>query len=292
VFPSEQIEYYAQKLHRTNVLTHPSLAVRDAAYRLMERDDGALAFTDENNNGYKVVDVASKVLGYDASYRVATQFVQSGCGCGGSASQGLKQAFTYVTYTWTGGISGKSTCLNETLYDGGAYDTPYRTTYYDFEDVRGAGVPYLMNEVTSSPDGRNWVWSYKYAPGGDLTYKYTPAAMSPVYTPATQDHQPTTGYNQHGLVYVYTYTSGTGEYDHLLLTMSTQDGDTGTPQLVSRITYGDSSVGKPYLPIKMERFAVAGTSDENQIETTWIRYGFRAPQAPDAIAFRHIFVEA
>src|SRR5262249_39765171 len=102
VFEPEQIEYYAQKLHRPGVLRHPSFAVRDAAYRLMLLDDASLAFTDESDNHFIVADIASKIISYDSQNRVLLEYLQASCGCAGSVTQGLRQTFTYSEWPSNG----------------------------------------------------------------------------------------------------------------------------------------------------------------------------------------------
>lgn len=294
VFEPEQIEYYAQKLHRTGALAHPTMAVRDAAFRLMLRRDDDRAFTDEADHQYSVADVASKLIGYNLSTkRVVTEFIQTSCGCSGGGSQGLKQVFSYAEWQTSGSTwpyGGRALKVQEYKYASGNYNTLHRTLCYDMApQASDSDVPYLVNSVIKDTAGNAWVTHYVYDTERRVGAKFTPAAMSPSYTPASGTTPPSFGFSTSGnnLVFVYGYSA-----THRLSEMSVANGGGDTPQLVVRITYPSTNGTdtRTYLPSKVERFAVAGTNTEDEIQTTWYQYGFFSGSS-DALAWRRTIAE-
>lgn len=264
-----QMEYYAQKLHRGGALQHPSVAVRDAAWRLMLRNDDDLAFRDEASQNYKVIDLAGKIVGYNlTSGRVEKQYLQSSCGCSGGVTQGIEQTYAYVEWG-----TGRSTSITEKLFDDTDYDTLFRTLYYDMEVPNShTAVHYLKYVAMKAPNNDTWAWRYTYNDDRELVTKVTPSAAS-VYTPASTGNAPTlTTHAGAGLVIHYAYSA-----DHRVTETSVAQGTSGNPILVSKVYYGTDGVTgeRSYLRKKIERFADAGTSDQNKIETTWYQYGFR-----------------
>jgi RHS repeat-associated protein len=295
VFMPEQLEYYAQKLHRTGVLQHPSLAVRDAAYRLMLHGDASLAFTDDASNPpapFKVVDIAAKVVGYDSQGRVGTEYLQSSCGCSGGVTQGLRQTFGYSE--WTGNTlwpyGGRATKIEEHAYSGSSYSQLHRTLFYDLAPLDSTStVPYLVNSVIKDPAGQFWITHYKYDSSHRVIEKYTPAAMSQSYTPASGTTASVYSTGTSGLVFVYDYTA-----THRVKEMSLKDGSGGSAALVTKITYpsADGQNERVFLPSKIERFVEAGTTDQDKIQTTWFEYGFHGSSTTSSqLAWRRTISE-
>ncbi|MCC6284905.1 MAG: hypothetical protein IT439_06315 [Phycisphaerales bacterium] len=208
----EQIEYYANA--RTSTGWDPEEAVAMAAAELLSMADG------DEEDGLSPVDLAAKVVGYDTG-RVSVQYLQSSCGCGGSAAQGLRQVFTYSGPYDTNGLS---TRIQEQTYDGDSWED-YRIRYVDQRRYGTGAVPYKVIEALHDPiSGRTWANHYVYdTTGGTRTMlkHYTPSAIAS-YTPysASPSTFPSvTLETSGGLAYQYDYNAEkrrtTYEYDEL-----------------------------------------------------------------------------
>src|SRR5690606_15757828 len=112
VIEPEQVEYFAQRA-TLSTGTNAQDRILAGAAELLTRADSATAFS-EGGTTYKVVDLASKIVGYETSGagRVTAQYLQSGCACSG-AGHGVKNTFEYT------GPSGYPTCKVTTYtFDG------------------------------------------------------------------------------------------------------------------------------------------------------------------------------
>lgn len=133
VIMPQQIEYHLQQT-RTSTSSLDDL-ITTASDLLEETDDASLG-------SYDLDELAAKIVEYDSSHRVETQYIQSGCGCSGAA-QALRREYEYLPQT---GSYTSTTKILEYLWNGSSWDAdPYRVLYYDFDDVTGSGVPYIRH---------------------------------------------------------------------------------------------------------------------------------------------------
>jgi len=294
VIMPEQVEYHAQRWNQ-DLAESPDLGEawdRAAADLLTLPDNGALGWVTPND-GEVVADLAAKIIGYDAvsdpvqpgEGRVLRQFIQSACGCGGSATQGVRYDYSYGTFTFTSdssGDAGLSTTVEEHIDDGSW--TLHRTRYYDMRKYGSSSVPYLVYEVVAEPAGRDWVNAYEYT-NGLLTRQYTPSAVSD-YTPSSGGSEPsyTPRSGNLGLAYEYTYVSNPGGASNNRISEVRVRDENGNFNAISKTTYKAAysvpgGSGDPndysYLPDTIERYRVEGNTDADNVETTWFEYGFR-----------------
>jgi|GEM_PF-970306 len=301
VIHSEQLEYASQRLFLNKNMAYPSVNFRDGAYRLMKMWDDDRAFA-VGSTTYDLVDLATKIVGYDTYAvpgRVESQYLQSDCGCGGSG-QALKLQFAYSDWDidYGGTIKqGRSTSIEEYLFDGSAYSQLYRTTYYDNAPRSATSdVPYLFTKaVVAASDGRAWATHFKYDASGNRIETWTPAAMVDAtdgtntgYTPAIGGQPPliptsTPG----GLIKRYAFNS-----DNRPTEYSVADGSSDPGVLVDRITWGQDGVTgeRPWLRKRYESFAVEGSSAADDTITRAYSYTFHG--ATDAISSIRVAGEA
>jgi hypothetical protein len=260
VIRPEQIEYYANA--RTLTSWAPEDAVAEAAAELLNMADG------DEEDGLSPVDLAAKVVGYDTG-RVSVQYLQSSCGCGGSAAQGLRQIFTYSGPYDTNGLS---TRIQEQTYDGDSWED-YRIRYVDQRRYGTGAVPYKVIEALHDPiSGRTWANHYVYdTTGGTRTMlkHYTPSAIAS-YTPysASPSTFPSvTLETSGGLAYQYEYNA---EKRRTKTYVGTRVGGADDFDLVSETEY-EAGV-RSDLPAMSIRYVVAGTSDPDEKEVTTYDY--------------------
>jgi RHS repeat-associated protein len=285
VIAPEQIEYYAQQ---TAGGAGAYDTVTDAAATLLTEDDGDTVFT-EDSIAYKVVDLSAKILSYETSgdRRVAAQYAQSACGCGG-ATQGVKSTYDYYDHS-----PELTTKVAERLFSGSHtsgddYSTVYRTTSYDLHELGSANVPYLENKAIIEPGGRTWVWHYRYDSNRNLELECTPAAMS-TYTPGSSGTSFSYTANGTGLVHAYKYDSN-NQLTEVRVGQGIQTYATDYA-LVERTTYGSTNdaTHRTYLPDLVERVRVDGatgatpTIAASDIEATTYGYGFHTADSPSWI---------
>lgn len=180
----------------------------------------------------------------------------------------------------------------------GVYENnPYRIISYDMEKLGTRGIPYLINyaieEFGATP--RQWVWHYEYDNDNDfcLIKKMTPSAMDE-YERAVGGTTPTQANYaakvDGGLVYAYANTEDNRRSE---VRVGEGDlGDVGNFTLVTRTNF-PSSPGtneRLWLPNSIERFRMAGSTADGDVETTTFAYRFHA--STDGIAAITSAVEA
>ncbi len=281
----EQLEYYAE-LTASGTAGPDSMLNAAQAFLALDDDDSFTAGSDT----YYAADFPAKILSYDTSNygttgesRVEAQYLQSGCGCGGSPSQGLKLSYEYLTYT-----GGQTTVITENTFSGSQtssddYTTLFRTTYHDLAPLTSGGPPYLINKAVQEPGmgGRTWVWHNEYdATVHTLARALTPAACSS-YTPASGSTPPSyTASASAGLVSGYKYDAN-NRLTETRVAEGDVSGGVDNFTLMTRTTYGSLSEvdERPWLPEKVERFNVEKTGatptySADEVETVEFDYAF------------------
>ncbi|GMV25109.1 MAG: hypothetical protein AMXMBFR58_11400 [Phycisphaerae bacterium] len=280
VIHSEQIGWLAQRLatagssllyppHDPSAsAVDPELAVPLTAGYLLTLDDDETTGVD----GKTPLDMAAKILGYDAtSNRVTTQYVQAGCGCG-STAQGLKLTYDYWSYTSSS--VDVTTRVAQFLHDGSGYpSTAYRQSYYDFVELTSSSIPFVQSAAVfegNTTSGRKWVMWLDRDSSGRITKMAYPSAVSS-YSAGTSTGAPSiTVSSSAGLVWAYEYDA-----NHLVTEIRVGNGNKSTFTdftLVDEIDYRTDV--RSYLPATWKRYRVAGSTAANDTETVTWDYGF------------------
>lgn len=295
----EQIEFYAQKRFGQSSIGGTADTVVLAAEELLRRDDGDEAFVDSGTSR-KVTDLAAKIIGYgDADsqtgmLRVVVEFLQSACGCTGSA-QGIKETYEYLSDP--ADPSRQTAIVRQYTQSGGGYEpVAYRVTRHDLKAIDG--VPYLVSRAVSAVvdpqtnDGTTWwVWGYTLDASGRQTHAFMPSAIAS-YTPATTTTPAVFSVNATGLVERLTYNAD--PKDHRVLDRRIGSGSSVNPAdytLVERTEYLSDPL-RSYLPTKVERFRWAGSTAAEDVETTDYEYGFRGGSGSTDLAWVKVVTEA
>jgi RHS repeat-associated protein len=293
----EQIEFYAQrKFGQSGIGGSPDTVVL-AADELLLRDDGDEAFNDVGTSR-KVTDLAAKVVGYEQSgdQRVAVEFLQSSCGCTGSAL-GIKETYEYFADPADADV--RTAVVRQFVQTGaGVYDTVvHRVTRHDLRSIDG--VPYLVSRAVSAAvdpqtnDGTTWwVWGYRLDASGRETHAFMPSAIAS-YTPATSTTPAAFTVNTTGLVEMSVFNAS-DPLDHRVLERRVGSGNSTNPAnytLVERTTYLSDPM-RSHLPTKVERFRWAGSTAADDVETTDYEYGFRGGSGSADLAWMKVSAEA
>jgi hypothetical protein len=294
----EQVEYYAQKRFGQTTIGGTAETVRLAAEELLLRNDADEAFFDGTSR--KVTDLAAKVVGYgdpapvSGMPRVVVQFLQSACGCTGSA-QGIKETYQYVLNSTD--PSTQSTVVQEFTQSGGSYAAiPFRVTHHNLKTIEG--VPYLVSRAVSATFNTQtnavaawWVWGYALDSWGRQTHAFMPSAIAS-YTPATSTAPAAFSVNSTGLVERSVY--GIDKWDGNVLERRIGSGNSANAAdytLVERMSYVSDPL-LSYLPNKVERFRWSGATAPDDVETTAYSYGFRGGSGSTDLAWVRVAAEA
>ncbi|MBX3323476.1 MAG: RHS repeat protein, partial [Phycisphaeraceae bacterium] len=298
IIQPEQIEFFANAwgIEESEIKT-----MQEAADILRTVGDDA---TDLEGTGIELIDLCAKIVDYDnASNRVSRQWVQSSCGCGGGAAQGVQLEYDYFSYDWAGGSSrpGMTARITESIDDGTGDYLEYRTWYYDFERLRSGtnvqGKPYPAYMVSraiadsSGETSRIWAKAWDYVDWdlgeeadnseyGNLLVQYTPSAVTS-YVPCDEvDEAPDfTADSTAGLAYTFGYN---GENRRAQLWVSKASGGY---DLIEEREYVESEDYEWHVEeepqyfrtdlIKtIKRYRVAGGTADHDIEVTSFSYGF------------------
>jgi RHS repeat-associated protein len=254
----EQVEFYAQKKAEAVSGTHDVVEFADD---LRAVADGA----SESGIGLKPVDLAAKVVeqyetGSGTEGRVLTEYLLTGGGCSGGATQGLKCAFEYLTYS-----GGRTTKVTESRKDGTSW-IAHRVRYADMELIGSAPSSgpdgrgwYLVNDVVADPtrSGLWWVTHYERSDDADQTLDriVTPAAMSS-YQPADRQSPavaPTYSASAtDGLVYAFGYSDAAYRSEVRVRKDKPSTDTLANYWLVSQTTFRTTS-GERHLPATLKR---------------------------------------
>lgn len=250
----QQIQYAAQQYNEQSNLWTSDSALVMAAAQLQSLADDDIAFLDSNGSTNRLVmDLASKLIGYDTGTtsptrgQVEVEYIQSGCGCGSGGAQGLKVVPAYDNTN----PAAPFMTVSEYVLAGGTYTTLHRTVRYDYA-ITADDIPMTtaFTITAPSPDGRSWVTSFVYDTDNRLIKKVLPS----------------------GLTYGYAYDSNHRQSE--LRISPTSSGAVSSYTLLEKWTY--RTTGRTDLLEKHERFRVAGSTAANDVETTLYDYGFRS----------------
>ncbi|MCL4198907.1 MAG: hypothetical protein KJZ69_15575, partial [Phycisphaerales bacterium] len=275
IIQPEQVEAFGEEYGYNDV--------EAAAAALLAMDDGDELGT---SGSPKVIDLASKIIAYEASgSKVSRQYIQAGCGCGGSAGESQRFDYAYIDTP----TSLDTTEVRE--YVGGSTDV-YRYHYYDWQVVGGsvAPTPYLAQYAliepgaTGEPDGRMWVTGYEYNSLRELTFVAMPSAMAS-YTPGSVSAQASyTKSTSAGLVHGYEYE------DHRVKSMAVREGYDSNLANYAKVWEQDFDSSRPWLVSELRRFRTESTSPtDDEIEVTAFEYAFHSG---DAIKWTKMSAEA
>lgn len=280
IFAPEQIEYAAEQYNAGQSDANKKSLADYAAY-LLTRDDGETAF-----GTTKVMALASSVIAkYETSgdYRVTEQYLQSACGCGGAAAQGLKLAYDYPASEHTSGDYARYLKVTETTHNGTDWSTARRIQYFDLKKVNvtlydhadptpdtTADIYLLGAETIQDGSSNEWVTRYTYDSDRRVSEVFTPSAHTN-YTPGTSGGaSASVTTNSNGLVHKLEYNS----LDRVTRKSVRKVSD-GTATTVQEWTYSATS-GQEHLLTKTESFRVAGSSAANDKETVEYAYSFHS----------------
>ncbi|MEY4534579.1 MAG: hypothetical protein RLZZ246_897 [Planctomycetota bacterium] len=280
----EQVEFYAQRKAEAAGGTHDVTEYSDDLRALA---DGA----SETGIDLKPVDLAAKVVeqyetGSGTEGRVLTEYLLTGCGCSGGATQGLKCGFEYLTYS-----GGRTTKITESRKDASGW-TAHRVRYADMELVGSAPSSgpdargwYIVNDVVADParSGLWWVTHFERSNDDDQTLDriFTPAAMS-TYEPADRQ-TPAVAPNYaasttDGLVYAFGYSDAAYRSEVRVREGMPSTDTLANYWLVSQTTFR-TTTGERHLPATVRRVRTEEQtslpSDAN-IEQVTFDYGFFA----------------
>ena len=285
IIQPEQIEYAIQKKFAGS----PAVKnVAAEAKKLLKQPDGYVVFT-ESGQPFTIMDLAAKVIekyhdnNYDFPQTVATQYIQSACGCSGGSTQGRKLVHEYYEFTTDSTHPcERGAMVIEYVGENDNYTEIERRLYgLNKEGINGEDHYRTLNiarKVTGQSS--HWVTAYEYNSTGDVIKEYTPAAMQSYSWNTTNGPSYTPGST--GLAYTYGYTN------HRRTSVSVGQG-TGTPTLVSEtIPFSTAQ----HLPGTIKLYRVAGSSNPDDIETTTFDYGFKTSAAQGDIAWVEIETEA
>lgn len=317
VVNAEQIEYYLQETSET---------IDDL---LEYEDDDTVDFSGANDP--ILIDLAGKIISYRSTTQtfaddssVEKQFLQSSCGCSGSATQGIKLTYKFNThFDGIDNLTYETVRIREVLEDeatsqvgdyevaASGQDKAYRRYYYYMADKGDNSVPYLAlravaeghfddpgNGLKTTDSNRKWVTYYEYDSDQRIARMAMPSAIKhwnsweekdPLSDPIIQLH------DNEGLVHAFAYSD-----DNRVTERRLREGYSATFSdytIVSRIDYGEDVTGERlYLPEKIERFNVGYTGDPlspppsgDDVEVTTYTYGFHAD---DQLAYVASAVEA
>ncbi|MBX3408177.1 MAG: RHS repeat-associated core domain-containing protein [Phycisphaeraceae bacterium] len=264
----EQVEYYAQKRSEYELWSADE-ALRLGANELLNMaDDEKVEWEASPTNPPLVGDHFAKFVGYDNAGRVTVQYVQSGCGCGGAATQSVKQVFSYVDYASP--YTGRSTRIEEYLLDDGDYSELYRTQYFDQAELGAHGTPYLVARAIKEPGGRAWVTRYAFDSERLQIRTYAPSCTPSGYVAADFDGMspvgPTLPTLASGLVHATSFDANKRPTEHKI-----GPTDDSALKRVSKTTYNSTF---PWLVDTIERYRVEGSTSDDDIELTTYEYWF------------------
>ncbi|MCB9839007.1 MAG: hypothetical protein H6813_06680 [Phycisphaeraceae bacterium] len=303
VLPPQQIEYYEWK-------------TGNAAETLLDSDNDAAAISGESLD---VQDLASKIVTYivdsqsDSYQKVATQTIQTNCGCGGGSAHGKKLFYTYEIDEngfGPGDAIVRSTIIEEKLYDSqaGTYSIAHKTYWHDMERVDlGGSQTDLMTRYRAVSEGdkddidqvgtRAWTHRMEYFDSasassdgepGQLRREFTPSAMEEYWRqdPTTYANEFSDFASSGGLVHHYTYYGGstpTRRLKNVAVSEVARAGTTTNPptfpsfSLIEQYEYS-SVTGRDDLPTKISRVRIEGESslptDPDDIEVQQFQYTF------------------
>lgn len=291
IFLPEQVEYFAQQ-HAEQVAGPSVDTLEEGADKLLTLGDSANWHA--NLSSTYVVDLAAKVIPqYEitGSKRVELQYIMANCGCGG-ATQGLRLAYTYYTYTHEVGSPPVTeefadTIIVEESFDNGSGWTAHRTHYYDLIRMGDDLVPYLENRAIVSGSNQ-WVMHIERDETWRAATRIVSYSAKDTYTPGTSTTEASfSAKASDGYVVAIDYDT-----DHPYpVETRTRKGYHSTftnYDKFSKFTY-DST--RPWLLTKVELWQDSSSSNADDIETTEYEYEFHTSGGDD-IAWIKTSVEA
>lgn len=272
-------------------LGSPATRLEQAAATMLAHSDGEeLPGSDSS-----VVDLATKVVEKydDETEAVLIEYLQGGCGCGGSSS-GAVHSKRYTFEYWSYGDPAEqwTTKVAEQVYhpEAVAPDPVWqanRTIYVDMAtvgpDLAGTDEKpahivqraiVLDDEAATPPI---WVTAIEYDAETGLPSKVYPPSNEPTYTRATPTVAADFDPGASGFVREYEYNDD----KRLVEEWITNVDDEETSYILTRRTWGDGTGNtRKYLPQSIELFRTPmssiGSLDDDDVERTEFQYRFHA----------------